>query len=645
MNTKKRKLSPVRSQYHQKYKHEWENELKWLKVGNSDTTAMCVYCSTQLNIGKGGLKDLRRHETTECHQRNKRAVGSSATMNSFLVVQDHGTVDAELRWANFVSENHLSLNLSDAFSKLVPKMFPDSKIASNFKCCRTKTGQIIQQALGETARDEIVFEMKQSFFTLMMDESTDKATVRQMVIMARIFAEDKVETHLYRVVAFDGQATGENLFNIVNQCFEEDNISWKKCLSMSSDGARAMVGEFNSVLSRVKKQQEQVWFLHCTCHVAHLAASHACNELPDVCEQLTRDVYAFFKMSGKRQSDFREIQTWLGMETHKILRPCFTRWLALLQCVERLIEQWPALQEYFDSKIEEKESKLESVQRIRETLHSNAARLYFLFLQATLPRFTTFNTMFQHERPFVHKLHYQMCSLLRQFIASFVKFQVIQKSDYLNAEIDYSRPNQLNNESIFIGNKTRTFLENEVITQAEKEEFYANVRDFFERGTRELYRLLPYKDQVLKNISILDPSEKSSGNWEKIQCLTRRFPNVVLEEDMDSLNTEFMAYSLWDIPPTTQIAVTDDIDHYWAKVSKTGEFPTLCKLAKAMLILPHSNAEVERVFSKLTLIKTSHRTLLGAPMLNALMHCSARKSVVEFQPTNTMRARAKHLKK
>ncbi|KAJ8894118.1 hypothetical protein PR048_006728 [Dryococelus australis] len=114
---------------------------------------------------------------------------------------------------------------------------------------------------------------------------------RQVVIMARILIT-QVETNLYKVVALCGKATVENLFNVVNSSFEEDSIPWQNCI-MSSDGAISMVGVFNSVLSRIRGNQENVWFLHCTCHVAHLAASHAYSELPDFCKQLPRDVYTF----------------------------------------------------------------------------------------------------------------------------------------------------------------------------------------------------------------------------------------------------------------------------------------------------------------------------------------------------------------
>lgn len=640
----KHKLTSDVHPYKQKYKIQWESELKWLRRGNDDFHAICTLCKTNLNVGKGGIKDLRRHESTDCHKRNT-ASGSSSMLN-FVTKQNNSSVDAELWWANFVCENNLSIKLADNFSQLVPKMFPDSEIAKNFHCGRTKTGQIIKQAIGAIAEEDIVNTMRETLFTLLIDESTDISVTRQMVIMARFFGTDKVETRLYKIVAFSGKATGENLFNVVDKSFEDDNIPWHNCLSMSSDGAKAMVGEFNSVLSRVRGQQENLWFLHCTCHVAHLAASHACSELPNVCEQLSRDVYTYFKTSGKRQDDFQSIQKALDVEEHKILRPCSTRWLATLQCVERLLEQWPALLHYFDS-LDSKQCTQESVQRIKQTLHSPSAKLYFLFLSAVLPRFTKFNLLFQQDQPYVLKLYSEACILLRQFIASFVQFQIIQKAADITS-VDIHRENQLSDAAIFVGHATHTFLENHEISSQERSDFFSNVRKFYEMGTKELYRLLPLQDVVLKNIDILDATKKGSGDWEKVASLAARFPNVIPSGEFDKLNEEFLAYTMWEPPSSLGLANSDAPDAYWQKVSShenngTPCFPTLCKLAKAMLILPHSNAAVERAFSNLKLIKTAHRSSLESPMLNALMHISARKKTDQFQPTNEMRKRARNL--
>ncbi|KAJ8881270.1 hypothetical protein PR048_017746 [Dryococelus australis] len=75
-------------------------------------------------------------------------------------------------------------------------------------------------------------------------------------------------------------------------------------------------------------------------------------------------------------------------------------------------------------------------------LHFDAAKLY-PFLQTVLPRFMKFNIMFQRR-----------CF---QLIASFVQFDIIQKFDITAA--DFNIENQHTDAGIFVGYKTRSFLE------------------------------------------------------------------------------------------------------------------------------------------------------------------------------------------
>ena len=59
--------------------------------------------------------------------------------------KDNLTIFSETLFANFVVEHNLAFSLEDHFTKLLPKICPDSNvnIASNFACGRTKCTQIV----------------------------------------------------------------------------------------------------------------------------------------------------------------------------------------------------------------------------------------------------------------------------------------------------------------------------------------------------------------------------------------------------------------------------------------------------------------------------------------------------------------------
>lgn len=79
----------------------------------------------------------------------------------------------------------------------------------------------------------------------------------------------------------------------------------------------------------------------------------------------------------------------------------------------------------------------------------------------------------------------------------------------------------------------------------------------------------------------------------------------------------------WRQLALTELSITfnprkDHIDRFWGEIDDV-KFPTVCLFVKSLLTLPHSNADVERVFSQVALIKTKHRNGLKTSTLDALL--------------------------
>ena len=64
--------------------------------------------------------------------------------------------------------------------------------------------------------------------------------------------------------------------------------------------------------------------------------------------------------------------------------------------------------------------------------------------------------------------------------------------------------------------------------------------------------------------------------------------------------------------------VSGDLPTMWMQI-KEGKFPLLSSIAERALILPHSNAETERVFSLLKCVLKAERNRLQDPSINDLM--------------------------
>ena len=49
------------------------------------------------------------------------------------------------------------------------------------------------------------------------------------------------------------------------------------------------------------------------------------------------------------------MQQYLDLDEHEIVKPGDTRWLSLKKCLDRIIEQWPALLLHFEASLFHKE--------------------------------------------------------------------------------------------------------------------------------------------------------------------------------------------------------------------------------------------------------------------------------------------------
>lgn len=160
---------------------------------------------------------------------------------------------------------------------------------------------------------QIEEKIKAEKFSVLVDESTDVGSVKSMCILVK-FYDSKVGfvvTSLWTLTPLFGEgddfeaaargATGEVIYQSILKTFVARDIPLENWIGFASDGCNAMMGQLNSVASRLTENLPGITILKCICHSLHLCASEACKMLPRRCEDLARNIYGFFKNSSKRQ--------------------------------------------------------------------------------------------------------------------------------------------------------------------------------------------------------------------------------------------------------------------------------------------------------------------------------------------------------
>ena len=135
-------------------------------------------------------------------------------------------------------------------------------------------------AINVTVEEKVDQNLQESpFIGLVIDESTDVAVYKKLVIYARIVINGQPFIHFVRDVnIIDGKA--ETIVKALEVFFAEKGLAMSKVTSLASDGASVMVGRKNGVGARLCS--EYVPYLvqvHCIAHGLALAAANACKKV------------------------------------------------------------------------------------------------------------------------------------------------------------------------------------------------------------------------------------------------------------------------------------------------------------------------------------------------------------------------------
>ena len=168
---------------------------------------------------------------------------------------------------------------------------PDSKIAHSFSSGKTKTTAIIKHAIAPSLNSIVAKACQQSPITILCDGGSDQLGKN---ILVRYWDEptNHVATRFLALPISDISAS-EALFEALALELSSRYKPWENIIGYTSDTANVMVGKRNSVLSRLKLKQLNMFILGCLCHLAAL------KKLPISIDTLLIEILYHFKYSAK----------------------------------------------------------------------------------------------------------------------------------------------------------------------------------------------------------------------------------------------------------------------------------------------------------------------------------------------------------
>ena len=304
------KKKPRKQRFKTEYRHQWPFIIQSKK---GPFHAFCRYCASDFTISHGGRNDVGQHIKTKAHEKNTTTVRATKSISSFFSSansdeskkRSEQLMTAELMMAQFIVEHNLPISAADHVTHLFPAMLPDSKIASQFACKRTKTTHLIHEIAGEQVSN-IRHILTGTVFSIATDGSTVRGATEQLYpVLVRYYDQNlgKIVTSLLSLPSCEGASTGGNIFQLLNKEIDD----WELCVGFCSDNASVMTGKNNGVAAHIKRENPAVFISGCTCHLIHLAVSKAADRIPVKIDSLLIDMYYYLDKSTKQQKKLKAI--------------------------------------------------------------------------------------------------------------------------------------------------------------------------------------------------------------------------------------------------------------------------------------------------------------------------------------------------
>ena len=177
-----------------------------LSVTDDEEKAKRTTCQIIFSVRHGGANDVRKHFKSDTHIANSKSSSRNQTKLSLFGFGESSAAKkvrekeeqqrlqvqrAGSKFIQFIAEQNLSFRTGDHFTQLVKSMFPDSEIAKNVQCARTKTSVLTRYGNGKYYHDKLIETLRSNppvYFGLLIDESNDRGVeAKDLVVLLRFF--------------------------------------------------------------------------------------------------------------------------------------------------------------------------------------------------------------------------------------------------------------------------------------------------------------------------------------------------------------------------------------------------------------------------------------------------------------------------
>lgn len=338
---------------------------------------------------------------------------------------------SELKLSAFVA-THCAVRSIDHLSEMMVKLEEKNEIGK-IRLHRTKCSRLITNVISPVLLTELVKDIDDRPYSLIIDESTDVSVSKHMAICVRYFSpkHKNIITDFLGIITIT-DASAISLYEELTSYLKSIKLSIKNLIGIGTDGASNMVGKNHSLftLLRDKVPLPHLILIRCICHSLHLCSSKASDVLPSSLEFLVRESRNWFSNSPKRIDEYKQLFNLINNNDKKMLaliQLSDTRWLAWGDAVIRVLDQWLELKSHFKMVAARKDNRCYTARQLAMIYEDPTSQLYLTFLKSILHDVNEVNVLFQSSNQDIYKLYEALWTLILSVSSRIIKPLFMEK--------------------------------------------------------------------------------------------------------------------------------------------------------------------------------------------------------------------------
>ncbi|XP_065665582.1 uncharacterized protein LOC136087006 [Hydra vulgaris] len=592
----------------------------WLQKDKNPSLARCKVCSKLFSVAAMGIKAVDAHARGVKHierlpqegysvlfketvQSEPQKPISSKQCNISDMLQKEKVLKAELICCLDIVQSKYSFRSSENKSKQFASMFPDSKIANNFSCGRTKSGYIVTHGLAPYLKKILLGDLnKLDNFVCLFDESYNKVVKKgQMDLHVRYWNEESntVCTRYY-TSEFMGKAAAPDILNM-----------FKSCMIGLNDEKMLQANELSTLID----------IGTCGLHTINGALQTGAKATGWNIKKLLSSIYQIFHESPSRASDYERIAGATSSDFPYMF--CSTRWAENQSVAKKAIQVWSKVVlvvDYWKSLPKSKQpgygtsGQNTSFEHLSARANEVLVPLKLKFFEEISANLNAFLVSFQTDKPMTPFLVVTLEELLRNFYAKFIRLDVLANAKTTTSllKIDLSNcANRLLTSKIDVGFSLKYDLlqlkSKGKITEVQIDKFKSEVCDFLVSMCTHIIEKSPLSSLVARCLMCISPSfmvefpEKCEYFFEKLLMKLVTYKKIRASVG-DLAKNEYSRFCKIVVVDNKELFLTfdkdkDRLDYFLWKYTDLKLYTNLQQIFKIVLILSHGQAQVERGFS------------------------------------------------